>query len=430
MPTDRVVVREIAWRDIFPWLILFRTFRLAKSLPVLFLATLGAMLTPLGWRAAENFFLDETIVGRYDEFSNIVWENRRWPGERNVLPPPNDGRTPSSVQDVLTTTPDSVQPVFLQFIRPWREMIGTGVPLTRIAYYAFGALWMLLVWALFGGAITRMAAMRLGREERIGLGEAVRFAVRKLGSYIASPLFPLLGVAMVAVPIFLLGLLIRSDWGALAAGILWVFVLLGGLIITWLLLGLLFGWPLMWVTVSSEQTGDAFEAFSRSYSYTYQRPLHYLFYTVLAVVYGGFCWLVVYHFSEAVIGLCDWPAALGAGSSRWSELMQLRDNPSLGSGVLSIAGYALAAAVALVRAVATGFGYSLFWCLATAIYLLLRYDVDQTEFDEVYVENEDRRYELPSLGPKQDERAEELSESDQQAQNDASPPADGDESGS
>ena len=30
--------------------------------------------------------------------------------------------------------------------------------------------------------------------------------------------------------------------------------------------------------------------------------------------------------------------------------------------------------------------------------------VDQTEFDEVYIENEDRRYELPSVGPQQDER--------------------------
>jgi hypothetical protein len=51
----------------------------------------------------------------------------------------------------------------------------------------------------------------------------------------------------------------------------------------------------------------------------------------------------------------------------------------------------------LVRSVATGFGYSLFWCLAAAIYLLLRRDVDQTEFDEVFVEQEDLAYELPPL---------------------------------
>ena len=427
MPTDRVLVREIAWRDIFPWLIIFRTFRLAKSVPVLFLATLGAVLTPLGWRAAENCFLDTDTVGRYDEFSNIVWENRRWPGERGIMPAPNDGRLPESVEDVLTTEPDTVQPVFMQFVRPWTRLIGTRLPVTQVAYYAFGALWMLLVWGFFGGAITRIAAVKLGREERISLGEAVRFSFRKLGSYVASPLFPLVVVAMLSVPIFLLGLLMRTDWGVLTAGILWIFVLLAGLVITWLLLGLLFGWPLMWAAVSSERSGDAFEAFSRSYSYTYQRPLHYLFYAVLATVYGGFCWLVVYYFSEAVISFCDWPAALGAGTGRWEEVLQLRDNPSLGSGVTTVAAYLLALCVALVRSVATGFGYSLFWCLATAIYLLLRYDVDQTEFDEVFVENEDRRYELPSIELQQNERAEEISEASEQQKSEASAPKDQDE---
>jgi hypothetical protein len=44
-----------------------------------------------------------------------------------------------------------------------------------------------------------------------------------------------------------------------------------------------------------------------------------------------------------------------------------------------------------------GFGYGLFWCLSAAMYLLLRQDVDQTELDELYVEREDRGYELPPI---------------------------------
>jgi len=52
-----------------------------------------------------------------------------------------------------------------------------------------------------------------------------------------------------------------------------------------------------------------------------------------------------------------------------------------------------------VRATVTGFCYSFFWCLATAVYLLLRRDVDHTEFDEVYVENENLAYQLPALEP-------------------------------
>ena len=53
--------------------------------------------------------------------------------------------------------------------------------------------------------------------------------------------------------------------------------------------------------------------------------------------------------------------------------------------------------VSLVRSIATAFGYSFFWCLATAVYLLLRMDVDQTEFDDIYVDREDPQYDLPPL---------------------------------
>ena len=35
--------------------------------------------------------------------------------------------------------------------------------------------------------------------------------------------------------------------------------------------------------------------------------------------------------------------------------------------------------------------------MASAVYLLLRYDVDETEMDELYLPNEQRSYELPPL---------------------------------
>ncbi len=145
--------------------------------------------------------------------------------------------------------------------------------------------------------------VKLGREERVGLGEAVRHAQARLGAYVGAPLFPIVGVVLVALPIYGLGLLARSDGGLFAVGLFWILALFGGLLMAVLLLGLLFGWPLMWGTIGAEERGDVFEAFSRSYSYTFQRPLHYLFYAALATVYGGLAWLLVYHFSEYVIRL-------------------------------------------------------------------------------------------------------------------------------
>jgi hypothetical protein len=50
-----------------------------------------------------------------------------------------------------------------------------------------------------------------------------------------------------------------------------------------------------------------------------------------------------------------------------------------------------------VRSIPTAFMYSFFWCAATMIYLLLRRDEDQTEIDEVYLEEEQETYGLPPL---------------------------------
>jgi len=396
MPAERVLVREISWRDVFPWLIIFRTFGLAISMPVLFLATLGALLTPVGWQIGEALFVNETTL-RDPTFTRIVNQNRQWPGEDGAIPSPNAGRFPTSINEILATSHDCVEPIYLRFVYPFARLLDSRLSANQAAYFAFGAIWILLVWAFFGGAITRMAAVKLGREERISLGEATSHAGRKLLPYAASPIFPILGIVVIAVPIFLVGLLMRMDWGVLVAGILWIFVLLGGLIITILLTGLLFGWPLMWGAISSEREGDAFEAFSRSYSYTFQRPIQYLFYAFLATVFGGFCWLLVYQVSESVIAFSYWPAALGAGADRWDDIEMAMGGAATNSGLMTYGAFLLALGAGLVRSIATGFGYGFFWCLTAAIYLLLRRDTDQTEFDEVFVENEDRKYQLPEL---------------------------------
>jgi len=395
MTTDRIVVRQIAWREILPWLVIFRTFGLAKSLPLLFLATFGVLLTPVGWQIAETLFVSDQLIEHDERFAGVVEQNRQWPFQQRAIQAPNDGRLPRSVQEIVLTKPNTLEPIFLRFVDPLARLLDDRLTVAQAAYYVFGLLWMLAVWGFFGGAVSRIAVVRLGREERMGLGDALRHAWARLGAYIGSPLFPVLGVVVIALPIYLLGVLARWDGGLLAMGIVWLLALLGGLVIAVLLLGLLFGWPLMWGTISAEERGDVFEAFSRSYSYAFQRPLHYLFYAVLATVYGALAWLLVYHFSEATIRFAEWAAALGAGEDRWAEIVRLQDDPSLGAGVSRYGVLLMGLGAGLVRSVAAGFGYSLFWCLAAAAYLLLRRDVDQTEFDEVFVEPESQRYQLP-----------------------------------
>ncbi len=398
MAAERVVVREISWRDVVPWLIIFRTFGLAISLPVLFLATMGAVMSPIGWQLSEACFAPETS-GVHREFAQVVAANGCWPHKPTPPLVPNDGRFPTSVSEVLSTQPNVVEPVFRRFVDPVARLFTSQLTWRQAGYYALGTLWMLVIWGFYGGAITRMAVVRLGREEQISLGEAMRFTRARLGSYIGSPLFLLFGVCLLGLPSYLLGLLMQLNVGVPVAGVLWVVVLLCALAMTVLLLGLLFGWPLMWGVISSQQYGDAFEAVSRSYSYAFGRPLHYLFYAILATVFGALGWLLVYHVSEFVILMSRLPASLGTGPDRWAELLAGMEEPSLTGSAVGVGTWLIGSLESVVRTVASAFGYSFFWCLAAAIYLLLRRDVDQTEFDEVFLENENRRYELPELKP-------------------------------
>ena len=179
-----------------------------------------------------------------------------------------------------------------------------AAPLT---FLVLAILWAMAVWALFGGAISRVAAVQLAADERIGWAAALRFAASKWLSYFAAPLLPLLGVVLVAIPLAVLGLLMRLNFGVLLAGVLWPLALLGGLVMALLLLGLAFGWPLMWATISTEGT-DSFDALSRSYAYVFQRPLRYLFYVLVAAVLGWLGWLLVSTFVAALVGLSSWAA--------------------------------------------------------------------------------------------------------------------------
>jgi hypothetical protein len=236
------------------------------------------------------------------------------------------------------------------------------------------------IWAFFGAAICRIAAVQLAANEQVGWGSALRYACRKWPSYFAAPLLPVGGVLLAMIPVVVLGLIMNV--GVLLGGLLWPLVLAAGLLMTLLLLGLLFGWPLMWATISTEGT-DSFDALSRSYAYVFQRPLHYLFYVVVAGLIGWLGWVLVQNFAAGVIWMGYWAAAWGCGSGQIESVMgvgkELSGPAWFGAGLIRFW-------TECVKLLAVGYLFSYFWCAAAAIYLLLRRNVDATEMDEVYLD--------------------------------------------
>ncbi|MCX7426112.1 MAG: hypothetical protein NTW96_10905 [Planctomycetia bacterium] len=394
-------LRAVAWKEICPWLILYRTFRLAIGFRMLVLSAAAILLTLVGWAAIGYVFSgtdDKQLARQIDEtaspevcpwrtLASMVPDQPGWP-ERPTI--------------------DPIRRVGVELSAPFRGMFGSGVTVTAAVYWLLCGLWALAVWTFAAGGITRTVAVRLARDERIGWGQMLSHMMAKWKSYFAAPLFPLLGVLLATVPMLCIGVLLRTSVSLWIAALVWPVLLLGGLMMAILLLGLLFGWPLMWATISSEGT-DSFDALSRAYAYVFQRPLHYLFYIFVAAGFGVLGWLLVSNFAAGVIHLTYWAASWGSGQPRIEEIMA--------SGDEALGGFGGAGAAVIrfwadcVKLLAVGYLYSYFWTASTAVYFLLRRDVDATEMDEVWMPDQgEGTYDLPPIGT--DERGAPVAEDD------------------
>jgi hypothetical protein len=269
-------------------------------------------------------------------------------------------------------------------VEPFRRIFTPSLPWNELGYYACGGVISIAVWALCGGAIARAAIVQLGLRRRVGLGDAFSFACRNWIALFGAPTLPLVGIVAIAIPFVVIGLLLRLDAGVALAGVLWAILLLPGLLMAMLSVGLMFGWPLMWGAVAADNT-DAFDAISRSYAYTFQRPIHYLYYVLCASLLSVCGWLLAWWFVESIVALCYWGVSWGSGGERLLEIQQGMSGHRSEEMPFTfwLGARLIAFSVGLVRATASAFSFSYFWCAFAAIYLLLRRDTDQTELDDL-----------------------------------------------
>jgi hypothetical protein len=313
--------------------------------------------------------------------------------------------------------------------------------------------WTVVTWAIFGGAITRIAAVQIARKEKITMSEAIRFTTRRWVSFVTAPLFPLLFVGFLLVFMVIFGLfaMLPIFGDIFVSGLLWWIMLIFGILMAIGLIGLI-GWPLMSATISTEGT-DSWEAVSRSYSYVFQAPWYYLWCGVVSLLYGaivvffvGFIGSFAVYLSKWGVSQTPWIKAANRDPSYlfvyapksfgWRDLM-LKDatidgtpvvNPQtnhvdpiayekyLGNyeikpgekyeskGSLSwwnkIGAVLVAVWIYFFFLLILGFGYSFFWSASTIVYFLMRKRVDDAEMDEVYLEEDDAdSYQGPLTSP-------------------------------
>jgi len=268
-------------------------------------------------------------------------------------------------------------------------------------FFIIFAMIFLLAWALFGGAICRIAAVHYARDEKISVRQAMNFAVGKLLSFASAPVIPLAIVLVIGLIVSVAALIGNIPLlGPITMGALFVLPLLAGFVMTLVLLGTAGGFGLMYPTIAVEGS-DSFDAISRSFSYVYARPWRMLFYSVVALAYGAATYIFVHMFiwlalvlTHKFVGLsiftsatnsknlltAMWPNPLDTGRLSYSA-----DYPAL-SPLQSVGAFFMNCWVMLMVSFLGAFAISLYFSTNTIIYYLMRSEVDSTELDDVYLE--------------------------------------------
>ena len=432
MTDDRSGSHSITLRHLFPWLDILRATNLAFNPGKILLGALGSLLLATGWfllgipfvgvtptppvlaadatenQKAEYEVAKKTYQERLDT-GNIVEQSQRFPWEPSVVSPPErfrpvtrEGVNPAPwQQNGRFSSGYAVFEPICRYLHPFHLLGYSGLT----AYGLLCAIWTLFVAAFVGGAISRMTALEFARDSTVGLGDAIRFAVKHLRGYIMGPVLPLAGSLIILLCCLIGGFVARLPALDVIMGVLWFLALLGGALLALALLGLAVIWPLMFPAISVEGT-EGVDALTRGYSYLIGRPWNYFFYWLVALINGAAAMIVAVVFGYATVWLSWYAVSWGLGEENARLIYSY--TPRNGAwrdafAVVAVGGKAVVAPAG-TKAIAAGlvgfwthlvfmgiigFAYSYFWTAATVIYFLMRRDVDEIDATEVDLDDED-----------------------------------------
>ncbi len=255
---------------------------------------------------------------------------------------------------------------------------------------------LMVIWSIFAGSVTRLAALEFARGEKPGLKDSLSFVMKKFWSYFWSPLTPILGVLFFIACNVAGGLLGKIDFaGEIAVAVGFPLAILSGFLIVFLGIVGIIGFLLMFPAISSEGS-DAFDAISRAYSYVLSRPLHFLSLFITIIICGsilscivgyGACLVMQTSYLTVGIGMGDklneirsFIAGLGGSGDTITSLQPMS---------MRIAALLFMLYIVLIKMVVGSIVIAFSGSASTIAYLIMRKDVDGTVIEDVYIDEEE-----------------------------------------
>jgi hypothetical protein len=256
---------------------------------------------------------------------------------------------------------------------------------------------LMIIWSVFAGAITRLAALEFARGEKAGLKDSLSFVMKKFWSYFWSPLTPILGVLFFIACNVVGGLLGKIEFaGEIAVAVGFPLAILSGFLIVFLGIVGIIGFILMFPAISSEGS-DAFDAISRAYSYVLSRPLHFLSLFITIIICGTILSFVAGYGACLVMQTSYFTVGLGMGDKLNEIRAFIAGMSGAGDAITSLNPMSMRIAallfmlyVVLIKMTVGSIIVAFVGSASTIAYLIMRKAVDGTEITDVYVdENEE-----------------------------------------
>lgn len=283
----------------------------------------------------------------------------------------------------------------------------TELPSLQLAWweYAVVGVAFLLLWSVIGGALSRVHAKRIARDESEGVFDALVFSLGSLRGFLMAPLFVAAAAAFFIALNVLAGMAVSIPWaGPVLQLVLHPLALIGGAVITVIALGGVFGLPIMHAALVTERNGTL-DAISRTFSYLFTRPVQFLagcavVFVISALLWQCGMWFLTITGETLLAGarIVSGGEAGGAAAAQsaqavlaqgmqtglalsWPTDVELATPQWLSFHVSWLFGYA-------ARLLVQGAVLSYIVGGLTDVYFLLRGEVDGIEDSEIYVEDE------------------------------------------
>lgn len=338
---DAGTLRRIDWRELFPATLLLRALTVAMRL----MPILGGTLFVL----AVLLILELSCAVSPNDFYGFRWgvclsELGRW-------------LVPTS-QSAALRTPSGCPTFF-------------GAGFLSLPHWPAATV-IVLAELFFALMISRSAAVRIASTEHSGIGASFAFACQRFLAMLLAFALPLIFTACCLLPV----------WAIEQAGVSVRFALMPielfcVFLATLLLLGLALGLPLA-VAAAATDRCDGFDAFSRAFSYLFQRPFHFLFYLTIIALFGALGFVIVDFLVRIVLSVVSVPA--GASTCGCSFLVRW--------GTFWLV---------FVRFAPFGFLFVYKYTAFTALYIILRRSVDGIPMDRFAPSNAEEPHRLPPI---------------------------------